>query len=176
MGKGKMILRILQVTVGAVGGLLIVPMAVNVSTGGTPPPRLTAYIGWLWPAAVGCVVLVILLELWDKLLPDERRTITVHRPNDPRNYELALAQAARYVELRQRGSLAERVRLALALDERPAAVHQPVHLVQRVSGEAFQLSADLGIGARTRSSGRYSLRRSCSTSRPWPTATGPLRP
>jgi hypothetical protein len=141
---GKMILRMSQVTVGAVGGLLIVPMAVNISTGGTPPSWLTPYIGWLWPAAVGCVVLVILLELWDKLLPDERRI--THRPNDPRNYELALAQAARYVELRQRGSLAERVRVALALDERPAAVHQPVHLVQRVSGEAFQLSADLGIG------------------------------
>jgi len=145
MGKGKMILRILQVTFGAAGGLLVVPVAVNLGTGGTPPPWLAPYVDWLWPVALGCVALVILIELCDKLLLDGRKPITRRRPNDPRNYQLALAQAARHVELRQRGSLAQRVRLALALDERPAAVHQPVHLVQRVSGEAFQLSADLGI-------------------------------
>src|SRR5215470_14129467 len=108
MGKGKMILRILQVTFGAAGGLLVVPVAVNLGTGGTPPPWLAPYVDWLWPVALGCVALVILIELCDKLLLDGRKPITRRRPNDPRNYQLALAQAARHVELRQRGSLAQR--------------------------------------------------------------------
>jgi hypothetical protein len=113
---GKVILRILQITFGVVAGLVIVPVAVNLGTGGTPPRWLAPYVGWLWPAALGCVAVVVLLELWDKL-PGASKAISAHRPNDPRNYDLALAQAERYIELRRRGSLAERVRLVLALDE-----------------------------------------------------------
>lgn len=55
---GKMILRMLWVTFGAVVVLLIVPVAVNLGTGGTPPHWLVPYVDWLWPAALGCVALV----------------------------------------------------------------------------------------------------------------------
>ncbi|HZN18010.1 MAG TPA: hypothetical protein VFB84_07480, partial [Micromonosporaceae bacterium] len=137
-------LRILQVTLSVVSALLIVPIAVNVGTGGDAPSWLQPYTNWLWPVAIACVALVIALEIWD-MLQVSGRTTSARRPDDPRNYQLALAQVARYIEERQRGSLAERVRLALALDERPQEVQQPAHLVERVSGEAFQLSTDLTI-------------------------------
>lgn len=59
-----------------------------------------------------------------------------------RNVKRALAQVEHYVEGRQRGSWTGRLRIALALDERPATVRQLVHLVQRISGKQFRLSAE----------------------------------
>jgi hypothetical protein len=140
----KWLLRILQVSFTALAGLLIVPVAVNVGTGGTTPGWLTPFKDWLWPVAFVCVGLVIALEILDRIL-GARTVISVRLPNSSRNVDLALAQAKRYVELRQQGLLAERVQVALALDERPAAVRQPAHLVKRMSGEEFRLSATLGI-------------------------------
>jgi hypothetical protein len=132
-----------RIVLSAFASLLVVPVAVNIGTGGNAPAWLKPFVNWLWPIAIVCVVLVIALELWDKR--ESRGSISTRRPNDPRNIQLALAQVARYVEARQRGSLAEQVRIALALDERPESVRQPAHLVQRVSGDEFQLSADLTI-------------------------------
>lgn len=141
---GRVLLRVLQIALTAVGGLLVVPIAVNVGTSGDAPDWLRPYVDWLWPVAIVCVLLVIALEVWDKVRVP-KGTISGRRPHDPRNADLALAQVAKYVDERLRGSLAEQVRLALSLDERPAAVRQPGHLVQRVSGEEFQIAPDLGI-------------------------------
>jgi hypothetical protein len=141
---GRVLLRILQIALTAVGGLLVVPIAVNVGTSGDAPQWLRPYVDWLWPAAIVCVLLVIALEVWDKVRVP-KGTISARRPHDPRNADLALAQVAKYVDERLRGSLAEQVRVALSLDERPAAVRQPGHLVQRVSGEEFQIAPDLAI-------------------------------
>ncbi|HEY2670998.1 MAG TPA: hypothetical protein VGJ07_11565 [Rugosimonospora sp.] len=142
MGKG--IPRILEAAFGAAATLLIVPIAVNVGTGGTAPPWLRHYRGWLWPAALGCVIAIVALEAWGQW-SRSRRTISARRPDDPRNDGLALDQVERYVDLRLRGSLAERVRVALALDERPAAVLPPVHLVARVTGSEYRLTAELDV-------------------------------
>ncbi|GIF77315.1 NACHT domain-containing protein [Asanoa siamensis] len=137
-------LRVAQVTLTVVGGTLVVPTAVNIGTGGEPPRWLEPYTGWLWPVAVGCVIAVIVVEAVERLRPAAREKAVRHRVGDPRNIPLALAQVDRYVSTRQRGSLAGRI--ALALDERPATVRQPAHLVARVTGDAFTLSPDLGIG------------------------------
>ncbi|MEV4622251.1 hypothetical protein AB0J74_26505 [Asanoa sp. NPDC049573] len=139
-------LRVFQIALSAVATLLVVPFAVNISTGGDPPGWMRPFVGWLWPVAIGCVVAVIVLEAVDRLAPAAHDKVIRHRVGDPRNVPLALAQVTRYVSARQQGSLAERVRIALALDERPAAVRQPAHLVARVSGDVFTLSPDLGIG------------------------------
>lgn len=133
----------LRIVLSAVIGLLVVPVAVNIGTGGNAPDWLRPYINWLWPVAVACVLVVIALELWDRREPNG--TLSVQFPNDPRNVDLALKQVARYIAARQRGTLVEQVRVALSLDERPESVRQPTHLVQRVSGDEFQLSADLTI-------------------------------
>lgn len=132
------VVRVLQKLFGAVAGLLVVPIAVNIGTGGTPPPWLAPFTGALWPVALGCVVAVVALELVEQR-GSVRDVIAARRPDDPRNIDRALDQVARYVDLRQRNSLAERVRIALALDERPDAVRQPVHLVQRIGGGRFEV-------------------------------------
>jgi hypothetical protein len=142
---GKRALRILQIVVATVGGLLIVPLAVNVGTGAKSPSWLVPVVGWLWPTALVCVALVIALQVWDTVTSSSG-AISARRPNDPRNAALALAQVSHYVETRLRASLTERLRVALALDERPTAVRQPIHLVQRISGGEFQLADGLGIG------------------------------
>ena len=127
----------------AFAGLLVVPVAVNIGTGGDVPQWLKPLATWLWPIALICVLLVIALELWDSRPGGDR--MSVRRPTDPRNVELALTRVARYVEARQRGSLGEQMRIALALDDRPEAVRQPAHLVRRIGGQEFELSADLTI-------------------------------
>ncbi|MFC4072482.1 NACHT domain-containing protein [Actinoplanes subglobosus] len=131
--------HILQVIIG----LLVVPTLVNIGTGGSGPSWLTPPRQLLWPIAVACVAAILTLEAWERRAGRDR--ISVRHPNDPRNVELALAQVKRYVEARQRGSLGERMRIALALDERPDAVRQPSHLVQRIGGDEFRLSADIMI-------------------------------
>ncbi|HEV7708972.1 MAG TPA: hypothetical protein VGP16_12320 [Asanoa sp.] len=145
MGRSRPLLRVLQIALSAVATLLVVPFAVNISTGGDPPGWMRSFVGWLWPVAIGCVFAVIVLEAIDRLAPATHDKVIRHRVGDPRNIPLALAQVTRYVSARQQGSLAERVRIALALDERPTAVRQPAHLVARVSGDVFTLSPDLGI-------------------------------
>jgi len=52
-------LRVLQVLFGTVGGLLVVPYAVNLDTGGTAPGWLRPHIGWWWPVALACVAAII---------------------------------------------------------------------------------------------------------------------
>jgi len=129
---------VLQVFFGTVGGLLVVPYAVNLDTGGTAPGWLRPHIGWLWPVALACVAAIIVLELADRLIGGPE-TISLLRPHDPRNVSLALAQVARYVDQRRRGQLSEHLMMFLA--ERPDAVRTPVHMVGRIGGGEFELSA-----------------------------------
>ena len=54
-------LRVVQVVFTAVAGLLVVPVAVNVETGGQAPDWLEPLVGWLWPGALACVAVVAAL-------------------------------------------------------------------------------------------------------------------
>ncbi|MFF5085182.1 NACHT domain-containing protein [Actinoplanes sp. NPDC000266] len=124
-----------QVVLGVVGGMIIVPVAVNVATGGELPGALRPFGFLLWPAAALCLLLIIVLGLGDRRRPPPRR-------DDPRNAGLALARVAHYVEQRRSGLLSARI--PLTLDERPGAVRRPVHLVQRIGGTEFQISGEAG--------------------------------
>ncbi|BBH71653.1 hypothetical protein ACTI_83380 [Actinoplanes sp. OR16] len=143
MGRG--LLRFLQIVFGTVAGLVIVPVAVNIGTGGEPPEWMRPFVTWLWPVAGICVVVVAVLEYLSRR--DDRpppSMVTLH-PDDPRNAPLALAQVTHYIKGRRKVGLDERVRIALDLDERPETVRQTVHLVRRLSGDEFQLSDQHGI-------------------------------
>ncbi|MER7332876.1 MULTISPECIES: hypothetical protein [unclassified Micromonospora] len=134
------LLRVLQITVTTIVLAVIVPTAVNVETGGSFPAWLKPVGDWLWPAAIAGIASVVAIEAWTRRSPAYR--ISTRHPDDPRNDTHALDQVQRYVELRMRGSLAEQVRVALALDEQPTAVLPPTNLVQRVSGSEHHLRID----------------------------------
>ncbi|MCA2214344.1 hypothetical protein [Jidongwangia harbinensis] len=140
------VLRVAQKFLGAMAALLIVPIAINVGTGGTPPPWLAPLADWVWPVAVVCVLVIVALEVIEQR-GSRGEAISTRHPNDPRNIDRALDQVARYIDLRQRNSFAEKVRIALSLDERPDAVRQPAHLVQRIDAGTFQVSEAGDIGA-----------------------------
>ncbi|GID31173.1 NACHT domain-containing protein [Paractinoplanes brasiliensis] len=139
---GRAAVRVLQVLLATLGGLVILPFAVNLETGGTAPQWLQPFRPVMWPTALGCLLLLIGLEIWDRVgAGDPARP--ARRTDDERNVRRALEQVSRYVAARRLGLLDERIRLTL--DERPDAVRQPLHLVQRVSGNAFELSEDVAL-------------------------------
>ncbi|MET9270161.1 NACHT domain-containing protein [Kribbella sp. NPDC003557] len=108
-------------------GLVLLPIAINVGTGGTAPEFLAPYVGWVWPV-IGILwivaVLTALFELRDRRLP----RISRRAADQPRNRPNALARIDRYYSERRAGSLAARTRIALALDEHPGVVVRPYDL------------------------------------------------
>src|SRR5438046_2963768 len=94
---------VLVVTVSL--ALVLLPIAINVATGGTAPDFLAPYVGWVWPA-IGVLwavaVLTALFEVRDRRLP----TISSRAADQPRNRPNALARINRYFSERRAGSLA----------------------------------------------------------------------
>jgi hypothetical protein len=122
---GRKVVGVVQIAVVAIVGLIVVPTAINVGTGGIAPGWLEPLGDNLWWVVVGSVLLIVVLEAVGRFAVSSRE-VSRRRPNDPRNYALALEQADQYVRAGQRGSLGERIQLAL--DEKHAAVRQPAHL------------------------------------------------
>ncbi|WP_167217892.1 NACHT domain-containing protein [Kribbella shirazensis] len=101
--------------------LVLLPIAINVGTGGTAPAFLAPYVGWVWPLIGVLWVLVIATALLE--VRNRRRPRLAHRSADqPRNRRNALDRVDRYLSERRAGSLASRTRIALALDGKPDAV------------------------------------------------------
>src|SRR4051812_13935893 len=140
----RQVARALLVTVG---GLLLVPYAINVQTGGVPPAWLRPYAAALWPAALLCVAALAALEIAAR-----RRVLLPLIPSrqDTRNVARAREHIIAYVGERRRGLLAARI--ALTLQERPDAVRAPVNLVQRDSdGEDVRIDASFRMADLFRS-------------------------
>jgi hypothetical protein len=114
--------------------LVLLPIAINVGTGGTAPAFLQPYVGWTWPA-IGVLWMIAigtgLLEV------RSRRTGAQYArsADQPRNRPNALDRVDRYLESRYAGSLASRTRLALDLDEQTGAELHPYDLLVRPLGE-----------------------------------------
>src|ERR1700754_3448041 len=100
MARDRPLLRVAQITLFVVGTTLIIPVAVNIGTGGSPPGWLRPYVGWLWPGALACVVAVIALGAYDRLRPADGERSIRHPVGDPRNGPLALDQVARFLAAR----------------------------------------------------------------------------
>lgn len=108
--------------------LVLLPIAINVGTGGTAPGFLAPYVDWTWPLIGFLWVVAIvtaLFEVRSRRLP----TVSGRSADQPRNRPNALARVDRYLAERVAGSLASRTRIALALDERPEAVVRPYDLL-----------------------------------------------
>ncbi|MEU8226605.1 NACHT domain-containing protein [Kribbella sp. NPDC048915] len=105
--------------------LVLLPIAINIATGGTVPAFLAPYVRGVWPLiGVLWVVAVVtaLLEVRNRRLPPSSRRVA----DQPRNRRNALAHIDRYYSERRAGSLAARV--ALALEEDPSVVVRPYDL------------------------------------------------
>ncbi|WP_427896594.1 NACHT domain-containing protein [Kribbella sp. GL6] len=101
--------------------VVLLPIAINVGTGGTAPAFLEPYVGLVWPAIGVLWVVAVgtaLLEVRNRRQP----RISNRTADQPRNRQNALLQVDRYLSERRAGSLAARTRVALALDGEPDAV------------------------------------------------------
>jgi NACHT domain-containing protein len=125
--------------------LILLPIAINVGTGGTAPSFLQPYAGWTWPSIGVLWIVAILTGLWEFR---SRRTVGVsaRSADQPRNRPNALARVERYLADRFAGSLASRTQLALALDVRPEAVIKPYDLlVQPIDSSVSEVREDADI-------------------------------
>lgn len=127
--------------------LVLLPIAINVGTGGTAPGFLEPYVGWTWPLIGVLWLVAILTGLWEFR---SRRTVglSARSADQPRNRPNALARVERYLADRFAGSLASRTQLALALDVRPEAVIRPYDLlVQPLDSQVTEIREDADITA-----------------------------
>ncbi|MDX6282309.1 MAG: hypothetical protein QOH03_3380, partial [Kribbellaceae bacterium] len=127
--------------------LVLLPIAINVGTGGTAPEFLEPYVGWTWPA-IGVLWLV---AIGTGLAQYRSRRAVGHwarSADQPRNRPNALARVDRYLADRFAGSLASKTRLALALDVSPEEVIRPYDLlVQPLNGSVTEVREDADIAA-----------------------------
>ena len=125
--------------------LVLLPIAINVGTGGTAPAFLEPYVGWAWPligVLWAATIVTALLEVRNRRLP----VVSSRSADQPRNRRNALARIDRYLSERRAGSLASRTRIALALEEHPDAVVRPYDLlVQPLDRESRRVPNEADI-------------------------------
>ena len=127
--------------------LVLLPIAINVGTGGTAPAFLEPYAGWTWPL-IGFLWLVAIVTALFEFRSRRLPTVSGRSADQPRNRPNALARIDRYLSQRHAGSLASRTRIALALDERPEAVMRPYDLlVQPLDSTPRQVPDETDIAA-----------------------------
>ena len=125
--------------------LVLLPIAINVGTGGTAPGFLAPYADWTWPV-IGALWLVAIVTALFEFRSRRLPTVSGRSADQPRNRPNALARVDRYLSQRVAGSLASRTRIALALDERPEAVIRPYDLlVQPLDSSPRQVSDNTDI-------------------------------
>lgn len=125
--------------------LVLLPIAINVGTGGTAPGFLAPYTDWTWPV-IGALWLVAIVTALFEFRSRRLPTVSGRSADQPRNRPNALARVDRYLSQRVAGSLASRTRIALALEERPEAVIRPYDLlVQPLDSSPRPVSDDTDI-------------------------------
>ncbi len=113
------------VVVGVVTILGLLPVAINVATGGTAPEVLGPVVDWLWPVIVLLVGVMVGLVLWDRGSDQGVRFIP-RRPGHPSHRVDAVGRVEREVLRRRHGSLAEQLVLKLGLTPPP---HPALHRI-----------------------------------------------
>src|SRR5260370_14787008 len=129
---GKALRIVSRVPIATVIVLVMVAIVISKLTGGTVPRILAPFTGW--PSLVVLVGVVVVLGAWEPVR-NLFRPVKARRPDDPRNVFNALRQVERYVWQRTQGARADRVRIQLALDQRPDAVKPPPNPVQRADDQ-----------------------------------------
>ncbi len=141
------LLRVVVLVVTISLTVVLLPIAINVGTGGTAPEFLAPYVDWTWPL-IGVLWLVAIVTGLAEYR--SRRTVrkSARSADQPRNRPNALARVDRYLADRFAGSLASQTRLALALDVSPEAVIRPYDLlVQPLNSNVTEVREDANIAA-----------------------------
>lgn len=123
------------VAIGSVTTLVLLPIAINVGTGGTAPGLLAPFQGWLWPMVGVLTTVTVALGAWERLR-DKAVTYIPVKWNHPANRSAALGRIERWARERHSSSLAVRVLLELNLTAEPDMVVRPVDWVDDPDGEA----------------------------------------
>ncbi|NOL41915.1 NACHT domain-containing protein [Kribbella sandramycini] len=127
--------------------LVLLPIAINVGTGGTAPVFLAPYVGWTWPV-IGVLWLIAIGAGLSEVRSHRRPVISSRSADQPRNRPNALTRVDAYLNQRVAASLAARTRVALALDRRPEEVVRPYDLtVQPIDSAPRELPDDADIAA-----------------------------
>ncbi|MEU4390890.1 NACHT domain-containing protein [Kribbella sp. NPDC023855] len=143
--RGLLRVVVLVVTISLT--LVLLPIAINVGTGGTAPDFLAPYVGWTWPA-IGVLWLVAIVTGLAEYRSRRTVGLSARSADQPRNRPNALARVDRYLADRFAGSLASQTNLALALDVSPEAVIRPYDLlVQPLDGNVTEIREDADIAA-----------------------------
>ncbi|RDI19285.1 NACHT domain-containing protein [Lentzea flaviverrucosa] len=100
---------------GAIVTLVLLPVTVNVATGGALAPLRS----WTWPAIGVLLVAAIVLAVREWGRDDG---ISVRFPDHPKNRPNALDRVDKFVRERLENSLSEKVRIALSLNEQSTKV------------------------------------------------------
>jgi len=111
------------VVVGVVTILGLLPVAINVATGGTAPAVLGSVVDWLWPMIVVLVGVMVGLVVWDRGSGQGVRFIP-RRPGHPSHRLDAVERVESEVLRRRHGSLAEQLVSKLGLTPPP---HPALH-------------------------------------------------
>ncbi|MEU4765694.1 hypothetical protein AB0H12_20800 [Actinosynnema sp. NPDC023794] len=128
-GFGRSARVVAVVATGSVTTLVLLPIAINVGTGGTAPGFLAGYVGWLWPAVVGLTALTVLLGTWERLR-DKGTSYLFAKADHPGNLEAARKRVERWAVQRRNSSLVVRVQLELALSAEPDMVVRAIDWVE----------------------------------------------
>ncbi|MEV5544043.1 hypothetical protein AB0L13_45320 [Saccharopolyspora shandongensis] len=144
-GGPARVVRALVLAVGLSLSSVLLPTAINIGTGGTPPAVLAPYAGWTW-AVIGLLwALTLGIGAWEVLA--QRGSMVTSRPVDhPRNRPNALDWVERHVLQRTEQSLAAKARIALELADRPGATRPSDLTVQPVGGQECSVPPDADIG------------------------------
>ncbi|MBW4721504.1 NACHT domain-containing protein [Saccharothrix obliqua] len=111
--------------------LVLLPIAINVGTGGTAPGLLGDYQGWLWPAVAVLTALTVVLGAWERLRERDKPRLP-GKWNHPANRAAALDRVEAWTRRRRAGSLVVRVQVELELSAEPDMIVRPVDWVDDV--------------------------------------------
>ncbi|WNV88530.1 NACHT domain-containing protein [Umezawaea sp. Da 62-37] len=117
--------RALRVVAFAILGVVtilgLLPVAINVATGGTAPAVLGPLVDWLWPLIIVLSATMVGLVVWDRGSGQGVRMIP-RRPGHPSHRVNAVDRVELEVLRRRHGSLAEQLVLKLGLAAPPHPV------------------------------------------------------
>jgi hypothetical protein len=111
---------------------IVLPLTINLVTGGTAPHALKPYSHYYWPIIAGSFLVLAIYTLpavFNKRLP----TAATHTSTHPNNRPKALSEIQSYINSRLVNSLSRLARITLNMDDASELITKPEHLIVQSS-------------------------------------------